>query len=106
MAEERWLPVRRYAGFYEASDLGRVYSMPRAATAGGLLAVQVNSRGYRFVVLCKYGRTETVLVARIVLETFEGPANGRRAWHGPKGPGDDSLDNLEWRLAWFRLPRQ
>lgn len=96
MTEERWLPVRRYAGFYEVSDLGRVYSLPRAGTAGGLLALPLNSAGYHVVMLSKYGRTETVLVARIVLETFDSPANGRRARHGAKGRGDDSLANLSW----------
>jgi hypothetical protein len=95
--EERWRPARGYAGFYEVSDLGSVYSMPRAATAGGLLAVQLNSRGYRVVTLAKYGRTRTVMVARLVLEAFDSPAAGRRAGHGPKGRADDSLGNLSWR---------
>jgi hypothetical protein len=95
--EERWRPARGYAGFYEVSDLGSVYSMPRAATAGGLLAVQLNSRGYRVVTLAKYGRVKTITVARLVLEAFDSPANGRRARHGPKGRADDSLDNLSWR---------
>lgn len=97
MDEERWRPARGYAGFYEVSDLGSVYSMPRAATAGGLLAVQLNSRGYRVVTLAKYGRTRTVMVARLVLEAFDSPAGGRRARHGPKGRADDSLGNLSWR---------
>jgi NUMOD4 motif len=96
VSEERWLPAPGYAGFYEVSCCGQVYSMPRAATAGGLLRVQVNSRGYRVVVLCKYGRTVTVPVARLVLGAFAGPASGRRARHGPGGPGDDSLANLSW----------
>ena len=94
--EERWLPVPGYAAFYEVSDLGRVYSLARAATAGGLLAPQLNSRGYRVVTLSKYGRTRTIPVARLVLMAFDGPALGRRASHGPKGKGDDSLANLHW----------
>jgi NUMOD4 motif len=94
--EERWRPVPGYAGWYEVSDLGRVYSLARAATAGGLLAPQLNSRGYRIVTLSKYGRVRTVTVARLVLETFAGPALGRRARHGAKGKGDDSLANLCW----------
>lgn len=97
--EEQWRPARGYAGFYEVSDLGRVYSMPRAATAGGLLAVRTGSRGYRMVTLAKYGRTRTVMVARLVLEAFDSPAAGRRARHGPKGRADDSLDNLSWGVT-------
>jgi hypothetical protein len=96
--EERWRPVPGYAGWYEISDLGRVYSLPRAATAGGLIAIRRNTRGYNVVVLCKYGKRRTVPVARLVLGAFAGPPDGRRARHGAKGPADDSLGNLEWRL--------
>lgn len=99
MDEERWLPVPGYAGFYEVSDLGSVFSLARAATAGGPVAVQLNSKGYHVVTLSKYGRRRTVPVGRMVLLAFRGPANGRRARHGAKGKADDSLANLEWRLC-------
>lgn len=94
--EECWLPAPGYAGWYEVSDLGNVVSLPRAATAGGPMAVHVNSRGYRVVTLFKYGRRRQVPVGRLVLGAFRGPANGRRARHGPKGADDDSLANLHW----------
>lgn len=96
MHQEQWRPVRGFAGFYEISDLGRVFSLARGATCGGLLTVQLNSRGYQVVTLSKYGRSRTVMVGRLVLEAFDSPANGRRARHGPKGPSDDSLGNLCW----------
>jgi hypothetical protein len=88
--------VPGYAGFYEAACCGQVYALPRAATAGGLLDPQLNSAGYRVVRLSKYGRVTTVTVGSIVLATFRGPANGRRARHGPGGKADDSLPNLWW----------
>lgn len=97
MPGERWLPVRGYAGFYEVSDRGRIYSLPRAATAGGMLSLRRNSRGYHIVTLAKYGRIRTVTVGRLVLEAFDSPAAGRRARHGPAGRADDSLANLTWR---------
>jgi len=95
---ERWLPVPRYAGWYEASCCGSVYSMPRAATAGGLLAPQLNSRGYHVVMLSRYGRVVTVTVGSVVLLAFRGspPRPGMRARHGPLGKQDDSLGNLRW----------
>lgn len=96
MAEERWLPVPGYQGWYEVSDQGGVYSLARPAVRGGPLRPQVNSAGYRFVRLHKYGRVRVVTVGRLVLEAFEGPARGRRARHGPGGKQDDSLANLEW----------
>lgn len=95
---ERWLPVPRYAGWYEASCCGNVFSLPRAATAGGLLAPQLNSKGYRVVMLSRYGRVVTVTVGSVVLVTFCGPPSrpGMRARHGPGGRQDDSLPNLRW----------
>lgn len=96
--EERWLPVPGYAGWYEVSDRGSVWSMGRAGTRGGLLAPQLNSRGYRVVLLSKYGRVTTVTVGSLVLRAFRGrPLPGQRAWHGPAGKAVDCLANLSWR---------
>lgn len=95
--EEDWRPIPGYAGFYEASDLGNVYSLGRAATRGGLLTPQVNPAGYRFVRLHKYGRVRTTTVGQLVLLTFGMPAlPGARARHGAGGKLDDSLSNLWW----------
>jgi NUMOD4 motif-containing protein len=95
--EERWLPARGWAAFYEVSTLGSVYSLPRPGTPGGLLDPQLNSAGYRQVVLCRYGRVTKVLVSHLVLATFRGPRPpGKRARHGPGGKLDDSLGNLTW----------
>lgn len=97
MPEERWLPVRGYAGFYEVSDRGHVYSLGRASARGGLLKPQLNSAGYRTVRLSKYGRVRTFTVGRLVLEAFAWPPPGkRRARHGPGGRTDDGLANLYW----------
>lgn len=96
--EECWRPIPGYAGFYEISDQGDVYSLGRSATHGGLLTPQVNPAGYRFVRLHKYGRVKTRTVGQLVLLTFTGqPATpGARARHGPGGRLDDSLSNLWW----------
>lgn len=94
---ERWLPVPGYAAWYEASDRGNVCSLGRTGTRGGLLVPQLNSRGYRVVLLSKYGRVSTVTVGSLVLLTFRGrPQPGQRARHGPGGKADDRLDNLRW----------
>ena len=100
-AEERWLPARGYAGFYEVSDQGNVDALARPCTHGGLLKPQLNSAGYRMVRLHKYGRVRTVTVGRLVLETFRWPppSPASRARHGPGGKPDDSLANLRWGLA-------
>lgn len=86
-----------YAGFYEVSDEGEVYSLGRPKTRGGLLRVHVNPQGYRFVRLYRYGQIKSVTVARLVLLTFRGPPeHGQRARHGAGGPLDDRLGNLYW----------
>ena len=62
-----------------------------------MLTPQINSAGYLVVRLSKYGRVVTVTVARVVLETFEGPRPpGKRASHGPGGKLDDRRENLWW----------
>ena len=72
--------------------------MPRSATRGGLLSAQLNTAGYRFVRLYKYGRVLTVTVGPVVLLAFRGPPPrpGMRARHGSLGKQDDSLGNLSW----------
>lgn len=90
--------MRGYQGWYEVSDQGNVYTLGRAAARGGPLKPQLNSAGYRFVRLHKYGRVKTFTVAGLVLMTFRHPppAPGSRARHGAGGRTDDSLANLTW----------
>lgn len=97
MEDEKWLPIPAYAAWYEACTSGQIASLARSGTAGGLLTPQLNSRGYWVVILCRYGVCRMHPVARLVLVTFAGPANGRRVRFGPGGPQDCSLANLEWR---------
>jgi len=94
---EEWRPVRGYAGWYEVSDQGRVFSLARHATRGGLLAPQLNSAGYRFVRLHRYGRVRSVTVGSLVLEAFSWPPPfaHARARHRA-GKLDDGLMNLYW----------
>lgn len=94
---ERWLPYPGFAGFYETSDLGRVFSLPRTTTPGGLLVLRVSSWGYHVVTLSKYGVHYERRVAKMVLETFGGSClPGQEARHGPYGQLDDRLINLCW----------
>ena len=67
---ERWRPYPGFAGFYEVSDLGNVFSLPRTTTPGGLLDPHVSGYGYRIATLSKYGRTYYRRVGRMVLETW------------------------------------
>ena len=71
---EEWRPVRGYETSYEVSSLGRVRSIPRERTSGGVLKPWVNANGYLYV---KIGSTAAnrrgVTVHTLVAEAFLGP---------------------------------
>ena len=70
---ERWLPVVGYEGLYEASDLGRIKSLPRNTTRGGILKQSQGKDGRFRVHLTKHGKQPCFLVHRLVAAAFLGP---------------------------------
>lgn len=106
-SKERWLPVPRYEGLYEVSDLGQVRSLDRYIRGkygsrflrGRVLHPGSPRNARRTVSLCRDGERETRLVGNLVLEAFVSPRPvGQVIRHGRAGGGalNDSLDNLEW----------
>lgn len=102
---ELWRAVVGYEGFYEVSDRGSVRSVsrkvyhPRGGSklwAGKVLTPGVRRHGRRYVVLCKEGVTKSFSIARLMLEAFVGPANGRMALHKDDNRDNDTLPNLYW----------
>lgn len=74
---EEWLPVVGWEGYYEASNLGRVRSVPRLSShghwvTGTLLRQQINPRGYFTVHLSKDNRSRTLRVHLLVAYAFIG----------------------------------
>ena len=68
---ERWRPVVGLEGSYEVSDCGRVKSIPRTTTKGGLMNLHINGRnGYVYVPLYKNGRMYNKRVHILVMEAF------------------------------------
>ena len=96
--DEKWRPVRGYAGWYEVSDRGNVCALARTGARGDQLKPQLNSAGNNVVRLSKYGQVRTVTVASLVMAAFAWPPPkpNSRARHGPGGRMDDSLANLRW----------
>lgn len=91
---EVWMPVVGYEKLYEVSNLGRVRN-----AKGRLLAPDTSQNGYRGVHLYSGGKhtRRRLLVSRVVLEAFEGPApTGFEAAHGPEGKDVNTLSNLRW----------
>ena len=76
MAEE-WRPVKGYEGLYEASNFGRIKSLKRHTTSGGIMKIYVNPyNGYCYVNLCKDNKSATKRVHKIIYTAFNGWAWG------------------------------
>ena len=78
---EEWRPVKGFEGYYEVSNLGKIYAIPRqynggfgaiCNTGGDYMKVEENPyRGNRrTVVLCANGYKTAKYVSRIVAEAF------------------------------------
>ncbi len=104
--EETWKPVSGYVGYYEVSDQGRVRSVDRmiwhncgreVLYRGRVLRQKMMPRGHRQVTLSRDGDQRTVLVHRLVLEAFVGPApEGTEGLHWDDDPGNNRASNLRW----------
>jgi hypothetical protein len=98
-----------YEGFYEVDDTGRVFrleatiqcrgrwgimSVPKPA---GELKPQKHRGGYRFVTLCKDGKTRTELIHRLVANAFlPNPEGKPQVNHKDGDKTNNAVDNLEW----------
>lgn len=93
---EEWRTVPGYEGLYEVSNQGRVLSLPRNSTRGGIMN-SVSNGSHLFVPLCRDGIKIREYVHRLVLLTFVGPCpSGRECRHLDGDPLNNSLSNLKW----------
>lgn len=95
---ETWKPIPEYEGFYEASDLGRIRSLPRTTTKGGILKQSINTRnGYCYVSLSKDGKQRQCRVHRLIAATFfEVDPDRPQINHINGDKTNNSIENLEW----------
>lgn len=94
---EQWLPVVGYEGLYEVSDAGRIRSIPRPGTRGGILRGDVHPSGYPSVKLSRDGRKTHFVVHVLVVTAFRGPRPGLQECRHLNGdPADNRLQNLAW----------
>ena len=96
---ERWLPIPGYEGFYEASDLGRIRTLPRSfrKSAVRVLKPAVMPAGHLQVALSVNGQQKSFCVHRLVAITFLGaPPPGHEVCHDDGNPANNVLSNLRW----------
>lgn len=102
MAEERWLPVAGFEGYYEVSDQGRVRSLDHRDRTGRfhkgrLLKPNTQRAGYLNVHLSKGEVKKTQRVHRLVASAFiENPMNHPEVNHINEDVTDNRACNLEW----------
>ncbi len=95
MSAEQWKDIPGHEGKYQASDLGRIRSLPRRRTPGKVLVQNRTKAGHCRVHLGRDFRDTSV--HRVILETFFGPCpDGMEGCHKNGDPGDNRISNLRW----------
>jgi hypothetical protein len=93
---EEWRPVVGYERLYEVSSLGRVRSLPRNGTPGGVRKLSAGANGYLALVLFD-GRRRHLAVHGLVARAFHGPPEpGQECRHLNGDPTDNRAENLAW----------
>jgi NUMOD4 motif/HNH endonuclease len=106
MSDELWRPIPGYVGYYEASSLGRIRSLPRRAKnrnriyGGAILTPSLMGNGYLGVRLSKDNVKRTHAVHELVCSAFHGEKQGRghesEVRHKDGNPMNCRADNLCW----------
>ena len=95
---ENWKPIQNYEDYYAISDLVRVKRIKSGPSTkvGKILKAACDPQGYRFVVLCKEGKTKPIRVHLLVARAFIGPPNGLAVNHKDLDKDNNALSNLEY----------
>jgi hypothetical protein len=97
-----WRDVVGYEGLYKVSDKGDVWSVERVdkmgrPSGGRMLKPQKHPKGYLFVNLWKEGDFKSILIHRLIAETFiPNMGNKPEVNHIDSNKKNNSVENLEW----------
>ena len=99
--KELWLPLPEWEGLYEASDQGRVLSLPRrvrgALRRARIMKPSLLKDGYQKYTLCREGYKRSFRAHQLILLTFKGPRpDGMECRHLNGIPTDNRLVNLAY----------
>ena len=95
--KEIWKPVVGYEDYYSISNTGRVLSVPRKGTKGGIIKPIVDRKGYLYVNLRKQGTRKIGKVHRIVAKAFiPNPQSLPEVNHKDENKKNNNVSNLEW----------
>jgi hypothetical protein len=99
---ERWKDIPGFEGHYQASDQGRVRSLPRVTSRGlrlkqRYMSLTVTPAGYQFVTFGIDGERFVKMVAQLVMLTFVGPPpKGKEVCHNDGNKQNNVLKNLRY----------
>ena len=94
---ENWKSIPNFEGYYEASTLGRIRSIQRSRTKGGILKPSLTGSGYPHLTLCAKGKKYSYDVHRLIALTFlDNPNNLQEVNHKDENKQNNSVTNLEW----------
>ena len=96
---EEWIDIPGYVGLYQASNLGRVKSLPKNGRKEKILKQHINGRnGYCYVQLSKFGKAKNVRVHRyIALAFLDNPENENiQVNHIDGCKTNNRIENLEY----------
>ena len=97
--EEIWKDVEDFEGLYQVSNLGRIKSVFREGTKGGIIK-QFSAKGYMKVNLHKNGEEHFIYTHRIVAIAFvPNPNKKPQVNHINGNKHDNRAINLEWNTS-------
>lgn len=94
---EIWKDIPEYEGLYQVSNFGKVKSLPRNTTKGGILKPRKNRGGYLQLQLTKNGIRKTFTIHKLVALAFIlNPENLPCVNHKDENKENNHVDNLEF----------